>query len=439
MTSVLAGLAPGPALLIAARVLQGLSGGLINPQVSGLVQQMFRGPERGRAFGFLGTTVGLGTALGPLVGGALIALGGPELGWRLVFFVNVPVGVVVIALARRFLPETPPTGRHRLDVVGSLVLGLATFCVLFGAVQYGVGGAGRAAGSAVPALGLLALFYRRERRLTEERHDPLVDLRLFRRPSYTSGVVLALLFFPAMAGLPLVMALYFQRGLGYSALESALGVTAYAVGNAVAAPLAGRVVDRLGRALVVGAALTFGVGAVALALVAGSVPTAHATLAMAGPLFVMGLGAGALITPNQALTLMDVDPVVGSTAGGVLQTAQRIGLARRPGRDRCGLLRLDRRTRPGVVRPRGGCCRAGRALLRHRLGRRRRPRPDQRAAGTALAVRAPAVLEELGDDGRIRVGQMDLDRGQALAPRHLGGPGPLGRGGDDVALLEHHA
>jgi hypothetical protein len=77
----------------------------------------------------------------------------------------------------------------------------------------------------------------------------------------------------------------------------------------------------------VGAALTFGAGAVALALVARSVPTEHATLALAGPLFVMGFGAGALITPNQALTLMDVDPVVGSTAGGVLQTSQRIGLA----------------------------------------------------------------------------------------------------------------
>ena len=171
VTSVIAGLAPGPTMLIVARVLQGLSGGLINPQVSGLVQQMFRGPERGRAFGFLGTTVGLGTALGPLVGGALIVLGGPDLGWRLVFFINVPVGVVVIALARRFLPETPPTGRHRLDVVGSLVLGLATFCVLFGAVQT------ESAGPVVlwlgvPALGLLALFYRRERRLTERGARP---------------------------------------------------------------------------------------------------------------------------------------------------------------------------------------------------------------------------------------------------------------------------
>ena len=100
-TSMLAGLAPTAAVLIGARVLQGLAGGLINPQVSGLVQQMFRSNERGRAFGVLGTTVGVGTALGPLVGGALIALGGPHLGWRLVFFVNIPVGVVVMMLARQ--------------------------------------------------------------------------------------------------------------------------------------------------------------------------------------------------------------------------------------------------------------------------------------------------------------------------------------------------
>jgi EmrB/QacA subfamily drug resistance transporter len=326
LTSALAGLSASASLLIAARVLQGLAGGLINPQVSGLLQQMFRGPERGRAFGLLGTTVGLGTALGPLVGGALIALGGPDLGWRLVFFVNIPVGIVVLTLARRYLPHTPATGRHRLDVIGSLMLGLALFCVLFGSVEYDARGA-RVVWLAAPAVVLTVLFFRRERRLTRMLLDPLVDLRLFREPSYTSGVVLALLYFPAMAGLPLVLALYFQRGLGYTAIESALGVTAYAVGSAVAAPVAGRFVNRLGRPLVVGAAVTFGVGAVAMALVANTAPVEHATLALAGPLFVMGFGSGAVITPNQALTLMQVDPATGSTAGGVLQTAQRVGLA----------------------------------------------------------------------------------------------------------------
>ena len=326
VTSTISGLAPTAELLIAARVFQGISGGLINPQVSGLIQQMFRGEERGRAFGALGTTVGLGTALGPLAGGALIALGGPDLGWRLVFFINVPVGIAVILLGRRFLPQTPAVGSHRLDVLGSLTLGAATFCVLFGAVQYEQVGKAVAL-LVVPAVLLLFLFFRRERRLTRDELDPLVDLRLFRRKSYTSGIVLALLYFPAMAGLPLVLALYFQRGLGYSALHSALGVTAFAVGSAVSAQLSGRFVTRLGRPLVVAGTTTFGAGAVAMALVARTAPDQHAVLVLAGPLFVMGLGSGAVITPNQALTLADVDPVAGSTAGGVLQTAQRVGLA----------------------------------------------------------------------------------------------------------------
>ena len=327
VTSALSGLAPTAGFLIAARVLQGLFGGLINPQTSGLVQQMFRGADRGRAFGVLGTTVGLGTAIGPLVGGALIALGGPTLGWRLVFFVNIPVGLVVIALSRRLLPPPDETTRHRLDVLGAALLGGATFCVLFACVEYDALRDARLAWLVVPAAVLLGLFLRRERRLTLEARDPLVDLRLFRRPSYVSGITLALTFFPAIAGIPLVLALFYQRGLGYTALESALGVTAYAVGSAVSAPLSGRVVTRIGRKLVVAGAITFAFGAIALAVVALHIPTSHATLAFAPPLFVMGCGQGMLITPNQTLALVDVDPLMGSAAGGVLQTGQRIGLA----------------------------------------------------------------------------------------------------------------
>jgi EmrB/QacA subfamily drug resistance transporter len=326
-TSALAGLAPTAGVLIAARVLQGLAGGLINPQVSGLVQQLFRGHERGRAFGVLGTTVGVGTALGPLVGGGLIGLGGPHAGWRLVFFVNVPIGVAVMLLARRLLPSDPAVGRHRLDVAGAGLLGGATFCLLFAAVEYDAVRDRRLAWLGVPALVLLTSFARRERRLTDDRGDPLVDLGLFRVPSFSSGVLLALTFFPAMAGLPLVLALYYQQGLGYTAFQSGLGVTAYALGSAVAAPLAGRVVTRLGRPLVVAATGAFGVGAFALAVLVEHAPSTDVALVLAPALFVMGAGAGAIITPNQALTLMAVDPVTGSTAGGVLQTAQRIGLA----------------------------------------------------------------------------------------------------------------
>jgi MFS family permease len=170
---------------------------------------------------------------------------------------------------------------------------------------------------------LLVGFLRRERRLTRLERDPLVDFRLFRAPSYTAGLVLAITFFPAMAGVPLVLALYYQQGLGYTALQSGLGITAHALGSAIAAPLAGRIVTRIGRPLVVAGTVTWGAGAVGLAVAAAD----GSGLLFAPALFVMGLGSGAIVTPNQALTLMEVDPVTGSTAGGVLQTAQRIGLA----------------------------------------------------------------------------------------------------------------
>ena len=188
-TSALAGLAPTAGVLIAARVLQGLAGGLINPQVSGLVQQMFRGDDRGRAFGVLGTTVGVGTALGPLVGGALIALGGPHLGWRLVFFVNVPVGIVVIAArpAAR-CRRASGRGRHRLDVLGAALLGARHVlrAVRRGRVRRA---ARRAAGAGWPCRPRCcsSVFFRRERRLTRARRRPAGRPAAVPAPSYTVG------------------------------------------------------------------------------------------------------------------------------------------------------------------------------------------------------------------------------------------------------------
>ncbi|WP_426562792.1 MFS transporter [Angustibacter sp. McL0619] len=333
VTSAVVGISPDPTLLIVARVVQGLFGGLINPQVSGIVQQLFSGAERGRAFGAIGATVGTATAIGPLVGGLLIGIGGPQLGWRLVFFINVPIGLTAMVLARRWLPARD--ARHgpppRLDILGAALLGLTTLCVLFPTVQYDTVRDARLFWLLVPAVPLAAAFLRREWRLTRTRSDPLVDLRLFRRPSYTVGVLLALLFFAGFTGLPLVLALYFQLGLGFTALQSGLAVTAFAVGSATAAPLAGRLVPRFGRPLVIVALGFFAAGALAIALVVSSAaPSAdplQVSLELALPLLLLGIGAGGIITPNQALSLADVDPRMGGAAGGVLQTSQRIGSA----------------------------------------------------------------------------------------------------------------
>ncbi len=160
---------------------------------------------------------------------------------------------------------------------------LATLCVLGAAVEYDALRDARLALLVLPAAVLLAFFARRELRLTRGRLDPLVDLRLFTRPSYSVGVGLALLYFAGATGLPLVLALYYQRGLGYSALQSGLGITAFAAGSVIAAPLAGRAVTRLGRPLVVAGLLAFAVGAFAVDLAARQAQGQHAALWLAPP------------------------------------------------------------------------------------------------------------------------------------------------------------
>jgi EmrB/QacA subfamily drug resistance transporter len=330
--SALVGVAPTPGVLIAGRVLQGLAGGLLNPQVSGLVQQLFPPAERGRAFGALGAAVGIATAAGPVVGGAIIAVGGEHLGWRLCFLVNVPIGIVSWLLCRRLLPQAPPRKTTRpLDLPGAALLTVGVFGLLFPAVEYDAGHDLRLAFLALPALAVLAGFYRWERGPGRRRGYPLVDLALFRIRSYTDGVVLAVLFFCAYTGTPLVLALFLQEGLGFSPLQSGLTASAYAVGAAISAPLAGRLLARAGQRVLVVALGLFGVGVAAAGLVAGSV-AGHVAAAgvawlMAPALFVAGAGGGAVVTPNQALSLAEVDVRGGSTAGGMLQTSQRIGNA----------------------------------------------------------------------------------------------------------------
>src|SRR5919112_1349449 len=119
LSSALAGAAPNPTVLAVARVLQGLAGGLIAPQSSAFIQNLFRGPERARAFGLLGAAIGVSTAIGPLLGGLLVNLGGDDFGWRLVFYVNVPIGIALLPLAFRLLPGAESSRRRQsLDPVG---------------------------------------------------------------------------------------------------------------------------------------------------------------------------------------------------------------------------------------------------------------------------------------------------------------------------------
>ncbi|TDB74975.1 MFS transporter [Micromonospora sp. KC723] len=329
LTSALAGLAPSPGWLVAARLLQGTAAGMVTPQVTGLIQQLFRDAERGRAFGLLGATIGVSTAIGPLLGGLLIALGGVDHGWRWVFFVNVPVGMLGVVLGWRLLPARPAgqPDRHLFDLTGMLLLGAGVLLLLLPLVQREQWHSPWRWALIPGGLVVLAGFARWERRYARSGRVPLFDLRLFGLRSYTLGALIALVYFGGFTALFFIFTLYLQRGLGHSALVAGLAITPFALGSALASALGGRIVGRLGRPLV-GAGLAvvvLGLGAVVLVLRGG--PSGSVPLLTAVPLLLAGLGSGLVITPNQTLTLAEVPVPQAGSAAGMLQTGQRLGSA----------------------------------------------------------------------------------------------------------------
>jgi MFS family permease len=174
---------------------------------------------------------------------------------------------------------------------------------------------------------LLAAFVVWELRVARQGRQPLLDPRLARTSGYAAGISIALVYFIGFTGIWLVFAFFFQNGLGYSPLRSGLSVTPFAVGVAVSAVIAGRLVPRLGRWLTVIGLSTVAVGLAIAALVLRHVSGHAATFAVAGPLLLGGLGGGLVVSPNLTLTLEDVPVRMAGAAGGALQTGQRIGSA----------------------------------------------------------------------------------------------------------------
>jgi EmrB/QacA subfamily drug resistance transporter len=331
LTSAASGAAPDEALLVTARLLQGLAAGLLTPQNTGLIQDLFRGPERGRAFGMLGSTIGIATAAGPVLGGLILTAFGDQSGWRWVFYVNVPVGIVALVLAAKLVPkaEPPKTGlRSQIDFVGILLLGLSVLCVMLPIVQSEGGSAPLLWLLVLPGAALGYLFVRWEARVTERDGTPLLDIRLFTRVSgFAPGLALGTVYFCGFAGIWLVLSLFFQEGLGYTPLQSGLSVTPFAIGSSVSAVFAGRLVERWGRKLTVGGLCLIVIGLVGAIVAIVVTRGNHTGFAVALPLLVGGIGGGAVVAPNTTLTLACVPTRMAGAAGGALQTGQRIGTA----------------------------------------------------------------------------------------------------------------
>lgn len=325
LASAAAGFAQNGLWLVLARLAQGAAGGILNPQVLGLMQQLFHGHERGKAFGLFGAVIGVSTAIGPMLGGLIIELAGVENGWRWIFFVNLPIGAIALLYGLRVLPrERPSTSGNSLDLVGVALLGAGLVCLLLPLVELESGG-GTPWYLLVAAPVLLAAFVVWEHRFRLAGNSPLVDLRLLRIRSYSFGTLLALLYFAGFTGIFFVLAVYFQRGLGYSALLAGLALTPFAVGSSVSSIIGGRLVARFGRRLVTVGLCGALLGLLITDAVLAFAPGPWAGWAVALPLLVAGMGSGLVISPNQTVTLSEIDPAAGGTAAGVQQTGQRIG------------------------------------------------------------------------------------------------------------------
>ena len=330
-TSVLCALAPNITVLLIGRTLQGVAAGIQMPQVLGLVQQLFQGKERGRAFGLFGATVGVSTALGPTLGGLLIALGGPTDGWRLLFWVNVPLGVLALIFALRLLPKRQ-AGRPesaQLDLIGILLLGVATLSLMLPFVLTTGGPTDDPRRWFVLVLFVVALagFVAWERHYEKTGRSPVVRLALFKLGSFRNGTLVASAYFAGLPALFLLSTLYLQQGLKLEPVYAGMVSITFALGSAITSFIGGRIVDKYGRLLVVAGLVSVLVGFVLVIFAAVALPPDQSPWWMAAALGVAGAGGGFVISPNQTLTLAEVPVEVGGVAGSMGQVGQRVGTA----------------------------------------------------------------------------------------------------------------
>ncbi|MFI5527145.1 MFS transporter [Kitasatospora sp. NPDC051853] len=322
--------ATGPGPLIAARAVQGGFAALLIPQGLGLIRAMFPPKEQGAALGLFAPVLGLSSVLGPTLGGLLVDADLFGTGWRLVFLVNLPLGVAAVLAGLRILPANRLTKAEqtvRLDLTGAALVGLASVLLVYPLVQ------GREAGwplwtylSMAAAVPVLLLFARAQRSVERRGGSPLVEPSLFRRRAFTGALATGTVFFGAVAGLMLVLTLHLQLGLGWTSLHAGLTMIPLSAGLVAGAVLSGALLaPRYGRRVLHGGLLTAALGALALWLVVGSGGSEPTSWQLAPALAFAGAGLGAIMAPFFDIALAGVEEHEVGSASGVLNAVQQLG------------------------------------------------------------------------------------------------------------------
>jgi EmrB/QacA subfamily drug resistance transporter len=317
-------LAPSMAALIIFRVLQGSFGALMIPQGFGMLKEVFAEDEMSKVFGAFGPMMGLSILAAPILAGALVEANLWGVGWRLVFLINVPVGIAAFAGAVRVLPRTVAHPGMRLDTGGMILIGGALTAIIYPLIQ------GRTAGwpawtfvsiaAGAVLLGAFVLWGRRG------HGDPLIEPGLLTNRSYTSGILVAVAFFGAFGGLLLCVSLFAQLGEGFSPIHAGLTLMAMVIGMIAGMGAGFALVGRLGRHLLhIGVAIV-AAGTVVLAVTLTGARAAS-TLDLAPGLFLIGVGAGSSIGQLFDFILAGVSMDEVGSASGVLEAVQQLSSA----------------------------------------------------------------------------------------------------------------
>ena len=316
--SLLCGVAPSLGFLIGARVVQAVGGSMLNPVAMSIIRNTFEDPrERAMAIGVWGAVFGLSMALGPVVGGALVQWSS----WRAVFFVNVPIGIVAIALTALYVPESRAAHPRRLDPVGQLLIIVALASLTFAIIEGPKSGWTSAQTLGVFGLSLacFAALIPYELR----RRDPLLEMRFFRSAPFSGASAIAVLTFASVGGFLFLNTLYLQDVRGLSPLDAGLYLLPMAAMILVFAPISGRLVGHRGpRGPMVGGAVALLAGA--LMLTALSASTSYPYLL--GAYFLFGIGNGLINPPITNTAVTGMPAAQAGVASAVASTSRQVGM-----------------------------------------------------------------------------------------------------------------
>ena len=328
LSSMLCGVAPTPNTLVAARLLQGLTGAMMVPQGTSLIQIMFAPHERMKPLAIYGLLGGLATMLGPVIGGLIIGADWFGLGWRPIFLVNLPIGIVTLAVAFFVLPEGRSSEAPKLDWTGTLLSTSALFALLFPLIQ------GNRAGWPLWSFAMMAasipLGWLLLRHTVNRKHaggPTLIEPAVLSVRAFRVGLSVTILFQIASTGFIFILPVALQSGLGMSATDAGLAHLPLALAVALGIGLLSRrLLPRLGtRMMTIGSfIMAVGIGLVGMVVQAGGFTS---PVPLYGPMFLTGFGMGLVVGPLPPCTLSDVDVAHAGAGSGLLKTVQQLGAA----------------------------------------------------------------------------------------------------------------